>query len=458
MKRGLPLILLFTSLGLVYLFLNWKYGIFNLPFFWDELGVYSRAAIHQAVHGLGLLPNSMPDVLSRGHPLLTPFVFGLSFKIFGISLVTARLTGIFIYFIGVYFAYATVSKFTQSTWAALIVFVFACQPAFLAQSILILPEILLLTTTLAAVYFFAADRIFGVVISLTLAVMVKESALVLPFAFGLGYLLVGDKRIKSTFLVMIPILVFLAFLGIQKIQSGYFLYPLHQGLIDFSIVTIYRKILLNLHFIFIDQGRYILFSIFIISIVIKLIKGNRIQLPKTSFTVVLLAIATGGIAFACINYYLDRYTLYFAFPFLLFIGIWAFYQPIVIKTMIVVGSLIGSYFFLNNESQFKDTDFAYTNHVNCIESTFTYVQTLPKDSRIGYNWPVVMAFWSNESGYHLPTQKADEVALDNFEQFDYLVISEQGNNLFFENAPTSIQPIKQIEDGYAKCTVYKVLK
>ncbi len=317
MKKHLPLISLFGALAVFYFLVDIKYGLLKLPFFWDELGVYSRAAMHLAVHGLSLLPDSMPDVLSRGHPLLTPFIFGTTFKLFGVSQLTARLTGLLIYFIGVGFGFKILARYMNAMWAAAFLFCIAIQPAFIAQSVLVLPETLLMTLTLAAIYAYLTQKHFGLWIALSLAVLTKESALVLPIAFALAQFQqkLSWKIYLST--LLLPFLVFLSFLVIQYNQNGYFLYPLHQGLMDFDIYTILAKTLLALWFLFIAQGRWLFLFLFIAVWVWKRFKKGKTEKKHTDLFYIIFWITIGGLAFSSINYYLDRYCIYILFPLLI---------------------------------------------------------------------------------------------------------------------------------------------
>ncbi len=302
MKRGAPLILLLLALVVVYAGLQWKYGLLHLPYFWDELGVYARAAIHQAVHGLGILPSSMPDVLSRGHPMMVPFVFGTSFKLFGIKLSTARLTAWCIYLIGCGFTYRIIYGFSSSLYAALITLIIAVQPVFLAQSVLIFPELPLAVVTVIALFYYHKDRLAALIIALSVAVMIKESALILPIAFGLAYLIHPRKLRKALLTAGIPIAVFLGFLLLQKWQNGYYLYPLHQNLMDFSPEAIWVKLGRGLHFLFADQGRWLLFILLAGAIILALFQQGVKETLKSQQTLSRLAVPVlllvlGGMAF-----------------------------------------------------------------------------------------------------------------------------------------------------------------
>jgi len=459
MKKLLPLVSLFGALAIFYWILDYHYDLFHLPFFWDELGVYSRAAMHLSVHGLSLLPDSMPDVLSRGHPLLTPFIFGTTFKLFGVSQITARLTGLFIFGIGVGFGYKILAQNMNAWWAVAFTFCIAIQPAFVAQSVLVLPETLLMTLTLAAIYFYLIKNNIGLWITLSLAVLTKESGLVLPIAFALAQW--QQKRSWKVALssLLIPFLIFIGFLVIQKIQNGYFLYPLHQGLMDFSPITIIAKIGKSCSYLFIDQGRWLVtLSVLIISYTFK-VKDGKTSSELIKLDNIYLWILLGGVCFSGINYYLERYVLFFLFPALLVLALKTEHMHKWLKLSIIFGTIAFSIYHLDDKTAFKDTNFSYVQHVRCQEKAFDEIGNLiPKNATVGYNWPMVMANWSNNSGYNIPeNQRIDQFDGKNTTDFDYVVVSKPGKDILYrEFTLDHLTHIKTIQEGYARVSIYKV--
>ena len=176
---------IFLALGMacVYGILHYLYGVFTQPYFWDELGVYSRSSMYLSEYGLSLLPDSVPDELSRGHPLLCPLYFACAFKLLGCNPLTAHIAAAVLNAIGFFLVFAILLKNTKPFVAAAATLAIFVQALFLSQSVLILPEMPLMVLTLAAVYFYINDKIWLAAIFIILALQIKESALVLPFAF-----------------------------------------------------------------------------------------------------------------------------------------------------------------------------------------------------------------------------------------------------------------------------------
>ncbi len=212
---------LFLSFIAVYGIVQWQFGVFTQPYFWDELGVYSRASVHLYKNGLSLLPSAIPDELSRGHPLFCPFYFALAFKLFGCTPLIAHLAAAFLNMLGFYCCYRILAKFVPNWHAVFGTIAIFVQVLFLSQSVLVLPEMPLMVATLAAVMFYLYGQPWAVTISLLLALQIKESALVLPLAFIIADTLAqGKLKGKSLLLyLIIPLFSFVLFICIQYLHD-----------------------------------------------------------------------------------------------------------------------------------------------------------------------------------------------------------------------------------------------
>ena len=131
-KRNLPeLFVVFILL----LFVLLKIPALHLPYFWDELGVYSRAGLYLHDNGLGLLPKDLPPELSRGHPLLFAFIQAIGYNIFGDGVVGGHITALIISLILLWSVYFITSKYFSKYTALLAVMILIIQPLFFAQSV-----------------------------------------------------------------------------------------------------------------------------------------------------------------------------------------------------------------------------------------------------------------------------------------------------------------------------------
>ncbi|WP_417911871.1 ArnT family glycosyltransferase [Candidatus Electronema sp. TJ] len=309
----------------VSLFFLFKLHHIHHPYFWDELGVYSRAALYMFDHQLSMMPNAIPPELSRGHPLLCSVIFAVGYKIFGPHVWAGHLVAL-LFSCGLLLAlYRLGRDFFGHTVGLLACALLAAQPVFIAQSSMVLPEIMLAFFCTASIHAYLKERLLQTAIFSTLAIMTKETAVALPASFGLHILLVlmiRQRKIDRGILYKIglisaPLLAWGIFLAVQKLQNGWFFFPLHSDYVSFSIADIYPRLFYYLSFLFKGQGRYlwsavIIFSaaIFIIRNAGKMKKYSVSQMTEQQSNILLLVIyITVSLAVSSLNFHLARYVL-----------------------------------------------------------------------------------------------------------------------------------------------------
>jgi 4-amino-4-deoxy-L-arabinose transferase-like glycosyltransferase len=245
----------------------WAYKLrdLDLPYFWDELGVFGRAAVYLHDHTLGLLPSHLPPELSRGHPMLVTFTFGALFRVFGATPLVAHV------FMLLLATGLVVSVFWIARWhwnaqvglaAAALLMV---QPLFLAQSTLLLLEMPLALACLWSMHAFSRKRYLLAGLCTALAIFVKETALVLGLVLGVMLLvewLRSRPSLKSALAgilaLLIPGLLYGLFLLVQKRQNGWYFFPLHAVYVNFHWAAMKGKLVDYSNFVFVEQGRFAL--------------------------------------------------------------------------------------------------------------------------------------------------------------------------------------------------------
>jgi hypothetical protein len=201
-------------------------------------------------NGLSLLPGSIPSELSRGHPLFFHFATGIWMSLFGGSRVSLHAFNLLISTVLLWAVYNIGSRLGSKTvglGAALFV---AGHEMFLAQSALLLPETMVALFILGAMDRYVARDSIGYFILASLALLTKESALVLIIAL-LAMQLLRHMATKGSpkssdpgnwVLVsaspLIPVGLFFLY---QRISSGWFLYPQHVGLMTWDPADILYK-------------------------------------------------------------------------------------------------------------------------------------------------------------------------------------------------------------------------
>ena len=440
------------------------YGVMTQPYFWDELGVYSGASNHLYQHGLSLLPSAMPDSLSRGHPLFCAFYFATAFKLFGNQPMVAHFAGAFIGIIGLLYTYKIIALKWPKPYALVASISIFIQPLFLSQTILVLPETLLMVCTLAAIYHYLESEYIYTMLWLILALQIKESALVLPIAMLLAHA-INSKNIWSKTMWLIgvfPILSFLAFIGIQKLQNGYFFYPLHTELASFDTYFIAERWRDFLKFFLYDQGHQLQWLIAVIAIaLLYILKVKPFQFSLQNKAIIIPITILGGIGFMVLNYFLTRYTQYFFV--LIYIGLfylvhsntmqnkwWNYIYPIILAG-------IGIWYWNPNQI-YTDIDFTYSQHVQTVKSCLDELKKEPYNGKtIGMEFPACASYWSSNNGYDVSFKHETRLIGDTSKPKDYLVFTMPGNLADTTKFKGKIKAIKYFNKGYAKAYIYKVM-
>ncbi len=285
----------------------------GMPFFWDELGVYGPGVLHLLDHGWGLLPADMPPDLSRGHPLLFYSLNAAVAEFAGFSPFTMHFTGLVIALVASWQIKQLAGK-AFGEWAGLIAGLsWLAMPAVFVQSGLLLPEMLLTCFVLAALGAWWQGHTKAYLIWASLAILTKESGLVLPAAVFAYVLFQPQKRsLKALGLALAPWLSFVMFLVIQRVQNGWFLFPYHQSLISFAWPEVSDKIIMSLSFLFIQQGRYVLAGIVWVAILWVVQRGPHSPQQQAARQLMILSgwLLLAMLGFSVLNAYMDRYLLF----------------------------------------------------------------------------------------------------------------------------------------------------
>ncbi len=247
-------------IGMYFLF---KCSYLFVPYFWEELGFYSRAALYMHDHTLSLLPGALPPELSRGHPSLCTLIFAIGYSLLGPFAWVGHLIALLLSCTLLIVVYRFAEDFFGQRVAFFSTVLLALQPVFFVQSTLVLPEIILALFCTLAIYAYAKENYMQVAIFSTLAIFVKETAIVLPFCFILCECIrgrrygIGRKIILNILCVLSPIVAWGVFLWIQKFQNGWYFYPQYTEYISFSFSSLNERLGYFLSFLFKGQGRYL---------------------------------------------------------------------------------------------------------------------------------------------------------------------------------------------------------
>jgi 4-amino-4-deoxy-L-arabinose transferase-like glycosyltransferase len=251
------------------LFVAYKWESLLLAHFWDESWVYVPAIKQLAGRGAGLLPSALDPELSRGHPLFFHFMGASWISIFGESALSLHAFALSLSAGVAFLVYHITSALTGNVWAGICAAVLLyVQGMFVAQSAMVLPEMLIALLVLLSLWLFIRQRYVLLCIVLCLGVLTKESfILVYALLVGMQVLLwLYDRKdaglrsiVTGGVVFVLPALVLAGFFYIQYRTYGWYLYPTHIGMIKFDPWMMAYDLHNGLIFLVNDQGRLMLF-------------------------------------------------------------------------------------------------------------------------------------------------------------------------------------------------------
>ena len=303
-KKGIQGLILL--LGIFFLAKIWNV---TTPLFHDELGVYGRALFYMVDQGPSMIPGSVDAEISRGHPLFFAFSIGQVSSWWGGSYVIARAFILLLSLALLGTTYAFGKAFWDEKMGLLATVIVAFQPIFFAQSTLVLPEIMLGLLGMLSLLFYVQKRYWLYLLVASLLVLTKETGIVIIAGIGLHQLVLNRFRIDFPLIRRglqwaVPILVFIGFLVLQRIQKGWVFFPYHTSLLSFSPLSILIRMTLGLLILFLDQGRFILTIAAVIAYRKLDVTARKEILQKNALSICILVTM---LVFSSLNYFMPRY-------------------------------------------------------------------------------------------------------------------------------------------------------
>lgn len=416
-------------------FVIFRFNDLSLPYFWDEMGVYSRAALYLAEHGISLLPAALPPELSRGHPLLFYSLYGCGFSLMGNSVLVGHTISLVVSVLLLIAVYKKAALYFNRLLAFCSVVLLCSQPVFIAQSTLILPEVALALLIFLALASYHERKLFWFAIYSCLALQVKESAIVVPFV-AIAYGFVVDVILKrkhgyftpsSILLTFSSLLLFGIFLLIQKAQNGWFFFPYHADNIVFDM----ERFLYHNHdgqkFLFYHQGRYWWVKVYIVAAVFALVK-SKLKMTN-SFAIISALLICALLVFSSFNFYMDRY-FFPAFPFLIILTTLSVYTIFSNRVFVVGLILLLSLLCLRDldPGRFNyDCDLGFKHHLKVQQKVIDKLcEATIHDSPVWGNFPLYYPLFQRHTGFQVCPQILYPIKNVSLKQY-YAFISIDGN-------------------------------
>jgi len=255
------------------------------PYYWDESWPYAVAIKDMYKHGISLMPSALDPELSRGHPLFFHFIAAGWMNIFGTSHLAMHsfaLTISVLFLISIY--EAGLRLFNQET-AILCLALVATQVIFFVQSSFVLFEVLVAFLCFLSLFLYVKEKYFLTALCLTMLFYTKESGLVLGVVIGIdAFAGLFNKnnslntRLFRLFSVCIPCVLIMIFFLLQKQIRGWYVFPLHAGIADFSWTTFWYKFRMAcVRDAFYQNFKFYYFLVLIVLSLVAAIKNKSIK-------------------------------------------------------------------------------------------------------------------------------------------------------------------------------------
>jgi 4-amino-4-deoxy-L-arabinose transferase-like glycosyltransferase len=239
-------------------------------------------------------------------------------SLFGSSLFSSHIFALTLSILLLFSVYFFCSKAFSKEVGLTAALILIVQPIFLAQSNLVLPEILLALLMTTALLAFLGNYKFIYWIAAALSMMTKESALILFCTIPLyqlgNYIFSKNESLaaltKNILFVLSPISIWLLFLIWQKITLGWFFFPEHQGLIDLTPSIVWEKFTRIFMIVFIWSSRNTITFSIVGFLLYAFFKNKKTFLPKTiPYLILPLLFYLLFSSFSAINFFTNRYLI-----------------------------------------------------------------------------------------------------------------------------------------------------
>ena len=351
----------------------------SLPYFWDEAWSYIKAITKMSEVGPSLLPGRVPIEYSKGHPQFFYFLASTWMNLWGGSIVAMRILSLIIsicLLLTVYFGLEKIANWQSAITGATLVSV---QSMFLAQSILVLPEVLVSLLFVFSFFLFVSRNYLGYALSCILMVQTKETTIVLALVFGLFYLFrLSDQAERSKFrwqhliALLSPGLIYLLFLVLHKHAFGVAFNSDHLDYFSTDIGSIIAKTKSALAHIFVHSGRTALTVIAFATITVAFFRNDVSMRPVT---LALIAIVF-HILFSVLNFFSPRYGLVAILAFItVFAYLWGQFKlnPYIRSVVIIALSIVCLGKSLTKKNNL-DTTLGYIETVKVFQDIVNYCE------------------------------------------------------------------------------------
>jgi len=401
----------FVALCIVVLLIL-KAPYIHLPYYWDEAWSYAKAVNEMYTHKITVFPSEVNQSIFRGHPLFFYALTGFFARLSGFSSLSMHIWMLVMASACAILFYYLVSRVYDES-VALLAFVFVLfQETMIVQSSFLLPEILIAYLSIFSLLYYSQKQFVLYIVCGTLLVLTKESGIVTILAICMHSLMLFlFKReftltaFRQLLLCSTPLMVFALFILLQKLKWGWYLFPEHTALMNFSSDYIISRLTGFKGFVFCEQHRKYFSWLVLICIPLFFIVRRKLfyrQILNEKILLLLIFVIL-YCAFSSVNFYSARYMISL-------LPVFALFAAIVITSLIsdkrintAISMLVGIYFvvtfLIRPSDDLGDTSKNYTKVVSTQKDMFTeFIALHPLDS-FGGDFLTNVNLQNKEMGY-----------------------------------------------------------
>ncbi|MGA3187295.1 MAG: hypothetical protein ABSF22_09305 [Bryobacteraceae bacterium] len=404
--------------------------LLKFPFHWDELGQFAPASLDLYKDGSLVAHSTLPNV----HPPGAMAIVALTWRIFGVSVVSARVAMLVVASAGLLFSFLLAIRLCRGAVGApafAAVLFLTATPIFFSQSEMILLDMPAMTFTALALLLFLDGRFAACAAACTALVLMKETSISTPMVFG-AWLLFREKKIREALYFFAPAVALAAWLILLHAKTGHWLGNEEFARDNVTGALSFMHILLGfggrLHFLFIADGRFLG--------AIALFAGFRMLRSEAWKIAALVAVAQVVVVTVFGYAMLERYLipvlpiLYAAIAAAasVYPASWRWVSHTAMLALLVAG------WFWNPPYPFSyENNLAWTDFVALQKDAANYLEAYAPNQRIASAWPFTGAIRHPYLGYverplksiELPGFHLKDIADFDRNSYDLLVVYEK---------------------------------
>ena len=405
-----------------------------LPFFWDEAGYYIPAARDFLLSG-SLIPHT---TLHTAHTPLLSILLAAVWKLAGYGIVATRICMLVVACFGLWQVFRLAESVSNRRIAMAATVLTALYPIFFAQGTLAHSD--LLATALVwwglREYFEREPRTWRFALAFTLAVLAKETAIVVPAALAVWAFLADREWRRAASLIALPTIALVLWFGYQRLRTGawfgdpdYYRYNVSAAITPLRVLLAFAQ---RLWQAFGHMQMWIATLTMIAAMLLAPKPGrDRISIPiQLQFGAIILAVLLFNSFFG--GALLTRYLLP-VYPLILIVTTSTWWRRVPhwewLATGVGIAFLISCY--MNPPYRFAPEDnLNYADFVRLHQSAAREVESQYPRADILTAWPMSDELTRPELGYARSAHRvttiknftAEEIAIADKESFDIAVV------------------------------------